>query len=172
MMHLVHCTWMSQLHSHHASTSMLNTLPPFPRKHCWLTLPLHLYPHCLEPPVNICDQDALYVLEGLIPCLLSLAQCIVCLDTNFQLKQKFNHDMQKGREAQRSLRDPQCLFLHTIILEQAFVEHWQDITEKVHLSWTMTLPAYSDAFPCPLLPNSNIFTCTPTCYQNNACCGN
>ena len=63
-----------------------------------------------------------------------LAQCIICLDVNFQLKRKFNHDMQKGREGQRGLRDPQCLSLHTIILEQAFVEHWQDITEKVYLS--------------------------------------
>ena len=60
-----------------------------------------------------------------------LAQCIVCLDANFQLKWKFDHDMRKGREGQRGLRDPQCFSPHTIILERAFVEHWQDITEKV-----------------------------------------
>ena len=40
------------------------------------------------------------------------------------------------------------------------------------LSQTVTPPAYSDTFPRPLLPNSDIFTRTPTHYQNNAHCGN
>src|SRR5260370_248394 len=62
---------MSQLHLNHTNTSMLNTQLSFPRKYHWLALLPHLYPHCLEPPVNICSQDALYVLEGSIPSLLT-----------------------------------------------------------------------------------------------------
>ncbi len=62
-----------------------------------------------------------------------LTQCIMCLDANFQLKQKFGHDMHNGREGQKGSRDPRYLLPHTIILEWAFVEYWQDVTEKVHL---------------------------------------
>jgi hypothetical protein len=59
-----------------------------------------------------------------------LAQCIVCLDANFQLKRKFDRDMRDGRDGQRGSRDPQYLSPHSIILEQVFVEYWRDITEK------------------------------------------
>ena len=61
-----------------------------------------------------------------------LTQCIMCLNANFQLKQKFDCDMRNGREGQKGFRDPQYLSPHTIILEQAFVEYWQDVTDKVH----------------------------------------
>ena len=41
--------------------------------------------------------------------------------------------MHNGREGQKGSRDPQYLSPHTIILEWAFVEYWQDVTDKVRL---------------------------------------
>src|SRR5260370_26198750 len=70
---------MSQLHLNHANTSMLNTQLSFPRKYHWLALLPHLYPHRLEPPVNICGQDALYVLEGSILSLLNFLLSASCV---------------------------------------------------------------------------------------------